>query len=264
MIMKKLLLTILSFITGWAFLHLIFRPRGVKSFVIGHRGAAGLAPENTLAAIREGIRQGASFIEIDVQLSVEGKPVIFHDTLVDRTTNGFGAVCSLTWDALRKLDAGSYFAPDFAGEPIPLLAEAMELLKTEPEVTLVIEAKDPELYPLMGQQLASLIREFGAEAQVVVISFDHQWLGEFRQLAPNVRIGTLWGTRFPKNVATTDVVDIAWPMVLIDPTLVRRMNRQGNQLWVYTVNSVWLMRLLSWLGVEGITTDRPDLGCQAK
>ena len=95
--------------------------------VIGHRGAAATAPENTLAGLRAAAQLGAAMVEFDVQLSRDGIPVLMHDATVNRTTDGTGAVADLALADLAKLDAGTPFAPDFAGEPVPTLAAALAL-----------------------------------------------------------------------------------------------------------------------------------------
>lgn len=96
--------------------------------VIGHRGACGDAPENTLASIREAARQGAAWVEFDVKLTADGEPVLLHDSTLDRTTNGHGSAESKDLASLKALDAGAWFHPRFAGERIPTLKEAVALL----------------------------------------------------------------------------------------------------------------------------------------
>src|SRR5579859_6338194 len=93
--------------------------------IIGHRGAAGLAPENTLAAIRAAAAAGARWVELDVQLTRDGVPVLLHDSTLERTTDGEGKVGDADLDALRRVDAGSWFAPRFLGQRVPTLAEAV-------------------------------------------------------------------------------------------------------------------------------------------
>ena len=110
--------------------------------MISHRGAAGLAPENTLASIREAIGQGAQFIEVDVQRSADGVLVLMHDRTVNRTTDGRGTIRELTWDEISELDAGSSFSPEFTGEPVPSLDSVLGLIRKSP-VNLVLEAKNP-------------------------------------------------------------------------------------------------------------------------
>src|SRR4051794_34519268 len=96
--------------------------------VIGHRGAKAYAPENTLAGIRTAAQQGARWVEVDVKLTRDGVPILMHDDTVDRTTNGKGAAATLDFAELRRLDAGAWFGPAFAGERIPTLEEALALV----------------------------------------------------------------------------------------------------------------------------------------
>jgi glycerophosphoryl diester phosphodiesterase len=113
--------------------------------VIGHRGAAARAPENTLAALSAAARAGAAMVEFDARLSRDGVPVLMHDATVDRTTNGAGALASLDRADLAGLDAGSWFAPGFAGEPVPALADALALcaeLGLAANIELKLEGED--------------------------------------------------------------------------------------------------------------------------
>jgi glycerophosphoryl diester phosphodiesterase len=241
-------------------LHLLFRSRPViEPAAIGHRGAAGLAPENTLAAIQTALNHGVTLIEVDLQRSVDGVLLLMHDETVDRTTDGAGPVRQLTWAEISQFDAGSDVLPGFAGEPVPTLETVLALLAPT-EAILVIEVKNPEHYPGLEQQLAETIQKFEAQARVAVISFDHAWLDRFHRLQPDVLIGPL--AYYPLSVphiSANQAVDILWVSVILDPTLIHRLHRQGYQVWVFTVNQPLLMRLLLWLGVDAIATDRPDL-----
>ena len=95
--------------------------------VIGHRGAAAAAPENTLASIRKAKELGASWIEFDVKLTRDGQAILFHDDRLERTTDGRGAVAATTLAEIKRLDAGSWFGPAFRGEPVPTFDEALML-----------------------------------------------------------------------------------------------------------------------------------------
>ncbi len=254
----------------WFILHLVqailFRAEDLKPFVVGHRGAAELAPENTMPAIEVGIRHGAQAVEVDIHRTRDGKLVVMHDTSVDRTTQSSGAIRALTWDQIRRLDAGQYFSPSYVGTNVPSLGEVVEhVLGTER--TLVVEVKDPALYPGIALDLADLLADkassvsgHNAFESVVVISFDSDWLRHFHEVAPEVWLSQLhmWGGRWPK-VDGTIAVDVYWQSVLLDPTLILRARRRGYRCWVWTVNKPWAARLLWWLGVEAVTTDRPDL-----
>jgi len=96
--------------------------------VIGHRGAAAYAPENTLEGLREAARRGAGWVEFDVKLTADGMPIVFHDDALDRTTNAKGEVAAASLERIRGLDAGSWFGPAFAGARVPTLEEALRLV----------------------------------------------------------------------------------------------------------------------------------------
>src|SRR5208282_360917 len=97
--------------------------------LIAHRGASGHAPENTLAAFRKAVALGVTFIETDLQVTRDTHLVAIHDDTVNRTTNGHGAVHSLSLDEIRKLDAGSWFGSEFAGERVPTIEELLDFAK---------------------------------------------------------------------------------------------------------------------------------------
>jgi glycerophosphoryl diester phosphodiesterase len=249
----------------WVILHLsqmlVTRFEDRRSFVVGHRGAAGLAPENTIPAIEVGIRHGVHAIEVDVHRTRDGRLVVMHDTSVERTTNGTGEIRELRWDEMRRLDAGGHFSPSYAGVSAPTLSEVIDRVLGA-GCELVVEVKDPAHYPGIARDLADLLakKTSGIADDVIVISFDLQWLRHFHEIAPEVSLGQLhlWGGRWPK-VPGTVVVDVYWRSVILDPTLVWRSSRRGYRCWAWTVNRPWAAQLLWMLGVEAVTTDRPDL-----
>ncbi len=248
---------------GWLLLHVLMHEKTVASpYAIAHRGAKGLAPENTLAGVQAALDHGATHIEVDVQRSRDGALVIIHDTEVDRTTDGSGKVGDLTLEQLEQLDAGSHFGASFSEERIPTLDAVLEKLAGTTS-TLVLEAKNPELYPGIEKQIAETLRQSGTQP-VIVVSFNEEWLKRFQEVAPDIPLGriSVWAydvTLLPENQVTS----VFWPSVIVDPTLVRRVHRAGDQITIYTVDQVWLMRLLLWMGVDGITTNRPDRWRQA-
>jgi len=246
----------------WGALHVLLRSQPLEGTVmISHRGMAGSAPENTLIAIDAAIRHGAQFVEIDVRRSADGVIVLMHDQAVDRTTNGQGKVGDLAWDEISTLDAGSHFAPAFAGEPVPTLDDVLTLLQTS-SITLVLEVKQPDRYPGMALQVAEKLQGSNLGTRVVVVSFDHDWLDDFGNLMPNVPVGYLQvGPCIRRQMPGDSLVDVHWMSVLVDPTLIWRMHRRGHRVWAWTVDDVRLARLLTWSGIDGITTDHPDM-CQ--
>jgi glycerophosphoryl diester phosphodiesterase len=141
-----------------------------RFFVWAHRGASALAPENTLAAFRAAEAGGADGLELDVQLSRDGVPVVLHDATVDRTSDGRGAVAELTLTELRRLDVGTWFAPAFAGERLPTLEEV--LAWGGRRLRFNIEIKDAAA----GQAVLQQVRCHPRTA-VLVSSFDHEATG---------------------------------------------------------------------------------------
>ena len=113
-----------------------------KPITIAHRGYAAMAPENTLSSIEAALRAGATTIEVDIQMTADGKIVLMHDRTVDRTTDGSGQISDLTWEYVATLDAGSWFGDDYAGEPIPRIHQALASVMRA-DVTLAIEVKHP-------------------------------------------------------------------------------------------------------------------------
>lgn len=245
-------------IAVWALAHLVARPRnsGKRPVVIGHRGAAAVAPENTLAAVRAGRESGASHLEVDVQRSRDGVLVLLHDRSVDRTSNGRGEIDQFTLEQLRQLDAGSWFAPPFDGEAIPTLEQTLQLLDGW-QGTLVVEAKHPEAHPNLARDLATAVKR-RPDLSYTFVSFDHGWLRRFSAVMPSASLGELW--LYPMRLPSGERVErvgVFWLAPLLDPTLVRRAHARGLELWVWTVDPPWLARLMAWLGVDGITSNHP-------
>jgi len=154
--------------------------------VCGHRGDCMRAPENTLAALRAAGEAGATSCEIDIVLTRDDEIVLAHDLLLDRTTDGRGPIGDHDLAAIRKLDAGSWFSPDFAGEPLPTLAETLAFARETP-LGLVIEIKERRRVGRLIERLARLLDESGGLDDVIVISFDHPDLLRVRERIAGVR-----------------------------------------------------------------------------
>lgn len=150
--------------------------------IVSHRGAAAIAPENTLAATRIAIEQGADFIEVDLQLTSDREVVLMHDPDLDRTTNGHGRVSDRTLAEVRSLDAGSWFAKSFAGEPVPTLAEFIDVIETAP-TSAMMELKG-EWTGADIDPVVELLREHGMTNRVVLESFEVGTLILLHEQAP--------------------------------------------------------------------------------
>src|SRR5690348_3362964 len=161
-----------------------------RLLIIGHRGASGHAPENTLAAFRKAISLGAAFIETDLQLSRDARFVAIHDDTVDRTTGVHASVHDLTLAELGRLDAGSWFGSEFAGERIPTLEEILQFSKKH-DVVFYLELKPSGSWG--GEHaLIGALRESGEIPRVVVISFDPDILESLRKIEPTLMTGLLF------------------------------------------------------------------------
>lgn len=220
--------------------------------VIGHRGARGHAPENTLLAIDTGIQLGAHWVEFDVQQKGE-ELLLMHDLRLERTTNGRGRFADHSFEVLRTLDAGK-------GQQIPTLQEALELI--DQRVGVNIELKT---WNGCAAAVARVLREYLADGwpaeKFLVSSFHLPELWEFRQLLPEVPVGALvcgvpldWaGSAHELGAASLNVSD-----EFVDEKLVADAHGRGLRVYAYTVNQPDDMQRLRALGVDGVFTDYPD------
>ncbi|MEQ1438966.1 glycerophosphodiester phosphodiesterase family protein [Fontimonas sp. SYSU GA230001] len=220
--------------------------------VIGHRGAAGHAPENTLLSIDTAIRLGAHWIEIDIQHHA-GELWLMHDLTLDRTTNGRGLLRAHSAAALRRLDAGR-------GEHIPTLPEALDLIEQRVSVNIELKSWDG-----CAAAVAACLREYLADGwapeRLQVSSFHLPELWEFKQLLPEVPLGVLYcGVPLDWAGLTAELgaQSLNISAEFVDARLVADAHARGRQLNVYTVNDPAALRLLYELGVDGVFSDFPD------
>ena len=227
--------------------------------VIAHRGASGNAPENTLAAFRKAIALGATFIETDLQLSRDARFVAIHDATVNRTTNGQGAVHDMTLADLRKLDAGSWFGSEFAGERIPTLEEILEFSKKN-DVVFYLEIKPGAAWG--GEHaLIGALRESGEIPRAVVISFDPAIVLSLRKIEPTLMTGLLYDGQIENPLDKAVEIGARQLAVrgdLVTPALIAQAKKKDLQVVCWTVNHPAHMRMLAAAGVDGIMSDYPD------
>jgi glycerophosphoryl diester phosphodiesterase len=222
---------------------------------IAHRGASGRFPENTLRAFAAAIEADADMCELDVRLTSDGFLAVIHDDAVERTTNGRGAVTSFTLEALKRLDAGVKFAPEFAGERVPTLDEVFDLAAGRCELNIELKAAGVE------PALCELIRTRRAEASTLVSSFDWDALARIRHMAPRVRVGLL-ASRWPARLlgAATemkaDAINPRFDMVTED--LCIAAHKRAINVYAWTVDDPAAMRRLIAYGVDGIMTNFPE------
>ncbi len=202
---------------------------------------------------------GAGFIETDLQLSRDARLVALHDATVNRTTNGQGAVHDMTLAELRRLDAGSWFGSEFAGERIPTIEEILEFAKKH-DVVFYLEMKPSGSWG--GEHaLISALRESGEIARTVVISFDPAILAGVRKIEPTLMTGLLFEGQIPEPLDKAIEIGARQLAVrgdLVTPRLLKEARGRDLQVVCWTVNHPGHMRLLVEAGVDGIISDYPD------
>lgn len=233
-------------------------------FVIGHRGAAAEAPENTLVSIRRAAADGARWVEFDVKLSKDGVPFLFHDDTLGRTTNGKGKPEDLTMAELQTLDAGGWFGPAFKGERVPTLGETAALL-----IELGLGA-NVEIKPAPGQAretalavAAALAAEWTVDlAPPVVSTFNEESMAAFAAAAPNADRAMLFG-RLPVDWKARAKQYGCSALHISDRAATREnvadILNAGYAVRVYTINDRNRMDALKSMGVGSVFTDKPAL-----
>ncbi|MCL4180905.1 MAG: hypothetical protein KJ072_24550 [Verrucomicrobia bacterium] len=247
-----------------------------RPLVIAHRGFSAFAPENTLAAFRLGLAAGADLIELDYHHTRDGVPLVIHDGTWDRTTdatNRWGgqklAVSEYPLESARVLDAGRWFGPQWAGEKLPTLAEAIATIQAQGVTLVERKAGDAET-------MARLLRDRGWVNQLVVQAFDWEYLRQLRELEPRQILGALGppsrladgrepsGFEKPLSGGWLDEVEKTGAQVVVwnrelSAASVQLAHARGLKVWVYTINEPALAGALLDLGVDGVITDNPAL-----
>lgn len=231
--------------------------------IIGHRGVAAYAPENTLEGIHTAADIGVEWIELDVKLTKDQVPIIFHDDLLDRTTNGTGPVAERTLDDLRQLECGSWFSGSFAGIKIPTLEEALDVI-IERGLGFNMEIK-----PCPGREretaeaaLDILSQIWDDHSRLLVSSFSLVSLETALELAQDWPRGLLIGEEWPENweelANFLQISAINVNAVTVTREEVEAVMDKGLPVLAYTVNDAEeARRLLRW-GVDGVFSDSPD------
>lgn len=230
--------------------------------LIGHRGAARHAPENTLSGMRTAALQGALWVELDVKLTADGVPVLLHDDDLDRTTNGHGPAAQVDFVEMRKLDAGSWFSADFRGEKVPTLAEAIQA------ASLLDLGLNLEIKPCPGrdEQTAGIALSLALglwpadRPPPLISSFSVEALEMAKTVAPH------WPRGYLMDEVPADWADIAdrLDVATININAAREtaesiaaFRATGRPVLAYTVNdAAEARRLFSW-GITGLFTDTP-------
>ncbi|MFT5193263.1 MAG: glycerophosphoryl diester phosphodiesterase [Cellvibrionaceae bacterium] len=218
---------------------------------IGHRGAMGHAPENTLESIQIALDMGVDWMEIDVYF-IEGELVVIHDDDLDRTTNGTGAVIDQTLAHLRSLDAGN-------GQQIPLLSEVVGLIAGR--VGLNIELKGPGTAGPVIEYLENHLSDEWKTDQILLSAFDHQELADAKAINPKYKRAPLyWQGEIDYDFVVNELeaVSINPSLRMVTKEMVDEAHGHGLSVFVYTVNESADIERMRKIGVDGIFTNYPD------
>jgi len=228
---------------------------------IAHRGSSGSYPENTRLAFEKAIEAGADMIEMDCRLSKDGHVVVIHDDRLDRTARAKGFVKGKTLKQLKKLDVGAWLKKSFKGERILTLEEILEIVSGKVEINLEIKSV---LHGPLGIELKVLfiVSHFDYLERAIFSSFDYQSLRRLRELAPDVRIGVLYGAGIKDNpfqaAREMNAYSLHIQREFATPHFLEEARELGLKSFVWTVNEVKEMEKFLSLGVDGIISDFPE------
>ena len=231
--------------------------------ILGHRGAASLAPENTLPSMQKAVEAGADGIEIDVQLSADKIPVIFHDDTLDRTTNSQGLLSLHSLDELKKVDAGSWFSEEFKSATVPTLEEALIFCQKN-NLTMNLEIKISthcEINELVKQVVAVIQKTNFPLDKLFCSSFSLPALKQLYKLYPGVRRGLISDddiTNLPEIAKQMKLFSVHMAQKNLNKAMAKSIKELGLILVVWTLNDPSKVDKFTKWGVDHFITDKPN------
>lgn len=230
--------------------------------IIAHRGFSAIAPENTLAAFSAAIQHGADSIELDIQLSADGVPVVIHDATLDRTTGTAGNVSEKTLAELKTLDAGAWFNDKYAGERIPTLKEVLVAVNAIPSFLYFDVKKHCEWSNNQITEFVKLLVDEGWETRCIISSFNEVFVDQVRSLCNTIKLGYIvadaqvYQSQLEKAVSAGNTVMIsAYDILLENPSLIQTSKEQEIDIVSWTVDSREDFKELTELGITRIITN---------
>lgn len=232
----------------------------VDFLIVAHRGSSGTAPENTLASIEQAINSDAHFIELDLQITCDGVPIIFHDKWISRVTNGSGRTSNLTFEEIRQFDCGFWFSSEFEGEKIPSLEEVLSFIKNK--IYLNIEIKDLGTNPHRSlEKIITIIHNFNYKETVVISSFYYNYLKLVRKIDVDIPTAAI---RIPKDTTPPSVIakNLQCQGFICSISEINKeiiIDAKANNLFVgvYSVDSEDELNKVVKLGCNAIVTNLP-------
>ncbi|MNB87575.1 putative glycerophosphoryl diester phosphodiesterase 1 [compost metagenome] len=239
-----------------------------KTTILAHRGASAYAPENTMASFELARRMGAHGIELDVQLTRDGKLAVIHDHTIDRTSDGKGRVSELTLAELREYDFSYTFQGEYSteGSRIPELKEVMQFAK-EHQLYINIETKDyANPYGEVNVRTAELVKASGYQEQTLISSINHNAMARLKREYPELRTAIAFMESYYRMdvYAASCRADVLHPYYLgVDAAFMETAKNNGYEVNPWTVDDEAEILRLQQLGVTRIMTNRPDVGVAA-
>lgn len=227
--------------------------------IVAHRGAAGKAPENTMASIRQAVEDQTDWVEIDVQETADGEVIVIHDSDFMKLSGVGLKVWEGTLEQVQQIDVGSWFGPAFAGERVPTLRDVLKELRGRAK--LVIELKYYGHDEQLEQRVVDLVEEMGMVEDTAIMSLKYDAVEKVRSLRPDWKTGLL-SAQVLGDMSGLDVDFLAVNAGMAGPAFIRHNQQAGKQVFVWTVNDKMSMFKMMSLGVDGIITDEPELARQ--
>jgi len=217
--------------------------------VVGHRGAAGLEPENTILSFKRALELGVDNVELDVHLTKDKELVVIHDSTVNRTTNGQGYVGNITLEAIKMFDAGK-------GEQVPTLQEIIDVVKGKAVLQIELKGLGVE------ESVVKTVEENKIIDDVILTSFRHYMVKRAKSLNQKMKTGVIFlclPLDAPRMAIDAGANQLNANLNYIDEHLVEDAHRHGLKISAWTANEPEQMRRLLVLGVDAIVSDRPDI-----
>lgn len=224
--------------------------------VMAHRGASFSAPENTLAALRQAIEDGADWVEIDVQETADGEVVVVHDSDLMKLAGNPMKIWDATLANLETIDIGSWFAAKYASERVPTLKQVLELCKDR--VGVIIELKYYGHDQALGERVIEIVEDLDMSQQIMIMSLKAEQVQRVRRLKPSWTCGLLMSVAVG-DIENLDVDFLAVNGSFIGRSFVQRLHKANKKVFVWTINDEGTMSTLMNCGVDGILTDRPAM-----
>ena len=229
-----------------------------KVAVTAHRGASGLAPENTMSAMLRAIKEGSDFSELDVQETSDGVIILLHDHTLQRTSGIEKNIWEMEFANLDGIDVGSWFAPEFTDEPIPTLEAVIDSVRGKMKLNIELKMNGHE--KMLEERVLEIVEKKEFSNDCIFTSFKFEAIDKVKKLNPGIKAGYIF-SKMPERVdvfkANVDLLSVKYEIV--DQEFVEKAHANNKEVHVWTVNEPEEMKRLIEIGVDSIITDRPDI-----